>query len=126
MLLHRTENESDQLGAVELYRAHLPYRCDEVFNAETYFAFLGKIARRCRRQGAVRIQGNALHHKDDGRGRDQEVRPVVLAETGKLGGAVAEAEEAGLEGLAHPSDSGPRRCRGKLPALYSDGILHFG
>jgi hypothetical protein len=52
------------LGAVELYRARFLYRHDEVFNAETYLAFLGQIARRYRRQGAVLIQDNASYHKD--------------------------------------------------------------
>lgn len=52
------------LGAVELYHAHFLYRRDSVFNAETYLSFLGQIARRYRRQGAVLIQDNASYHKD--------------------------------------------------------------
>lgn len=52
------------LGAVELYSARFLYRCDEVFNAETYLAFLQGLARRYRRQGMILIQDNASYHKD--------------------------------------------------------------
>lgn len=52
------------LGAVELYPADFLYRRDSVFNAESYLAFLGQIAHRYRRQGAVLIQDNVSYHKD--------------------------------------------------------------
>ena len=52
------------LDAVELYQADFLYRRDSVFNAESYLAFLGQIAHRYRRQGAVLIQDNASYHKD--------------------------------------------------------------
>jgi transposase len=58
------KNESQHLGAVELYRAKFFYRRDSVFNAERYLAFLGKISRHYRRQGAVLIQDNASYYKD--------------------------------------------------------------
>lgn len=52
------------LGAVDLYSARFAYRCDEVFNAETYLTFLHGLARRYRRQGMMLIQDNASYHKD--------------------------------------------------------------
>ena len=53
------------LGAIELYRARFHYQRDEVFNAETYLAFLKlKIVRSYRRQGAILIQDNASYHKE--------------------------------------------------------------
>lgn len=52
------------LGAVELYRARFWYKRDEVFNAQTYLAFLEELRRHYRRRGAVLIQDNASYHKD--------------------------------------------------------------
>lgn len=51
-------------GAVELYSAKFLYKRDNVFNADTYGAFLEDIARRYRRKGALLIQDNASYHKD--------------------------------------------------------------
>lgn len=53
------------LGAVELQRSRFLYQRDQVFNAQTYLAFLQKeIAPRYRRQGAILVQDNASYHKD--------------------------------------------------------------
>jgi hypothetical protein len=52
------------LGAVELWRCRFHYQADSVFNASTYLAFLERLARRYRRQGALLIQDNASYHKD--------------------------------------------------------------
>lgn len=51
-------------GAIELYSAKFLYKRDDVFNADTYGAFLEDIARRYRRKGALLIQDNASYHKD--------------------------------------------------------------
>ena len=47
------------LGAIQLWRTRFHYRQDTVFNLMTYLAFLEQLARRYRRQGAIRIQDNA-------------------------------------------------------------------
>ena len=52
------------LGAVELWRCRFHYQADSVFNASTYLAFLERLARRYRRQGALLIQDNASYHMD--------------------------------------------------------------
>jgi transposase len=53
------------LGAVELQRSRFFYQRDQVFNAQTYGAFLQhQIAPCYRRQGAILIQDNASYHKD--------------------------------------------------------------
>lgn len=52
------------LGAVDLYSARFSWGCDEVFNAQTYLAFVERLARRYRRQGMILIQDNASYHKD--------------------------------------------------------------
>jgi putative transposase len=53
------------LGAVELYSARFLYGSDQVFNAETYLAFLRHTVAPCyRRRGAILIQDNASYHKD--------------------------------------------------------------
>jgi transposase len=53
------------LGAVELQRSRFFYQRDQVFNAQTYLAFLQEqIAPRYRRQGAILIQDNASYHKN--------------------------------------------------------------
>lgn len=52
------------LGAIELWRTRFHYRQDSVFTAATYLAFLKRLARHYRRQGAILIQDNASYHKD--------------------------------------------------------------
>ena len=51
------------LGAIELWRTRFHYREENVFNADTYLAFLDQLARSYRRQGAILIQDNASYHK---------------------------------------------------------------
>ena len=54
------------LGAVELQHSRFLYQRDQVFNAQTYLAFLQRqIAPRYRRQGAILIQDNASYHKNE-------------------------------------------------------------
>ncbi len=51
------------LGAIELWKARFHYQRDCVFNAETYLAFLQRLARCYRRQGAILVHDNASYHK---------------------------------------------------------------
>ena len=65
MLVTGERKSAKIFGAVELYRARFHYQRDEVFNAETYLAFLKqKIVRHYRRRGAILIQDNASYHKE--------------------------------------------------------------
>jgi len=53
------------LGAVELHENRFHYQRDQVFNAQTYLAFLQqKIEPSYKRQGAILIQDNASYHKE--------------------------------------------------------------
>src|SRR3990172_2914658 len=53
------------LGAVDLQRSRFFYQRDDVFNAQTYLAFLKhQIAPHYRQRGAILIQDNASYHKD--------------------------------------------------------------
>jgi transposase len=53
------------LGAVELQDRCFLYQRDQVFNGQTYLAFLQRqIAPRYRRRGTSLIQDNASYHKD--------------------------------------------------------------
>lgn len=51
-------------GAIEVQEAKFHYQRDEVFNAETYLAFLEKLARIYFPRKTFLIQDNASYHKD--------------------------------------------------------------
>jgi transposase len=53
-------------GAVELFTARFLYKFTEVFNANTYMAYLEQIARAYFPRKTVLIQDNASYHKDKG------------------------------------------------------------
>lgn len=53
------------LGAIEIYSAEFHHQRDDVFNADTYLAFLRTFLRHYRRRGVILVQDNASYHKSE-------------------------------------------------------------
>jgi transposase len=51
-------------GCVDIVSSKFHYKMDEVFNAETYLAFLEEVVRQNYRKHIFYIQDNASYHKD--------------------------------------------------------------